>query len=190
MNESVKHALSIVTKSQLRFVSLVNTNIRCSSVSETVQGVSDAGEEHSLVHPVYAELQKLYYICLGKHSFFILARNMESNEENDGFLLKLPYNILDGIDVMPENVDSELFVVKLASKPENAHWCPSHIYFRSPARKFLVGQIQICWKTDYMFQHLKVGIFKLSVCNENLLQRMVDGILRFNNKGGQTIWRR
>jgi hypothetical protein len=176
MNESVKHALSIVTKSQLRFVSLVNTNIRCSSVSETVQGVSDAGEEHSLVHPVYAELQKLYYICLGKHSFFILARNMESNEENDGFLLKLPYNILDGIDVMPENVDSELFVVKLASKPENAHWCPSHIYFRSPARKFLVGQIQICWKTDYMFQHLKVGIFKLSVCNENLLQRMVDGM--------------
>ena len=77
---------------------------------------------------------------------------------------------------MPENVDSELFVVKLASKPENAHWCPSHIYFRSPARKFLVGQIQICWKTDYMFQHLKVGIFKLSVCNENLLQRMVDGM--------------
>ena len=73
MNESVKHALSIVTKSQLRFVSLVNTNIRCPLVSEEAQNEAGPDEETSSIHPVYMELQKLYYICLGKHSFFIYS---------------------------------------------------------------------------------------------------------------------
>ena len=81
MNESVKHALSIVTKSQLRFVSLVNTNIRCPIVSEGVQNELGPEDEASSMHPVYMELQKLYYICLGKHSFFILARF--SNDSDD-----------------------------------------------------------------------------------------------------------
>ena len=84
MNESVKKALSIVTRSHLRFVSLVNCNVQCERVSAAVQ--AEHGE-----HPVAVELSKLYYFCLAKHSMYILARNMESREEVGGFLIKLPY---------------------------------------------------------------------------------------------------
>ena len=60
MNESVKKALSIVTRSNLRFVSLVNCNVQCERVSTAAQAEHDE-------HPVAAELSKLYYFCLGKN---------------------------------------------------------------------------------------------------------------------------
>ena len=46
MNESVKKALSIVTRSHLRFVSLVNCNVQCERVSTAAQAEHDVAEDN------------------------------------------------------------------------------------------------------------------------------------------------
>ena len=171
MNFSVKHALSIVTKSQLRFVSLINCNARCFH-PELLH--TNGGEDAADIDPIYDELSKLYYFCLGKHSFFILARNMEPQEEYGGYLLKIPYGCMDSVSIMPALVDSELFVINLHTRPADVpSWVPLEIYCRSPARDYVIGQIKICWKTDFMFQHLKVGVFRVHTSTSDLLADMV-----------------
>eukprot|EP00943_MAST-04B_sp_MAST-4B-sp1_P003360 g3360.t1 len=171
MNESVKNALSIVTRSHLRFVSLVNCNVQCERVySEYMNGNFD---DLAQFDPVAAELSKLYYFCLGKHNLYVLARNMEARKELGGFLIKIPYHIFHFVEIMPDKDDSEVFVIHLNEKPIEYPWCPLEIYFRSPARDWLIGQIKICWKTDYMFQTLKVGVFEIKKTHEDLLDRLV-----------------
>ena len=72
MNDSVKHALSIVTKSQLRFVSLINCNVRCFDPA-ILHG--NSGEDTADIDPIYDELSKLYYFCLGTCSNSLCHRN-------------------------------------------------------------------------------------------------------------------
>ena len=76
--ESVKRALSVIVKAELRHFCLVNCNIR----------VEEMEDEESKM----AELQNFYYLCLGKHSLHILDRNMRAKEEFDGVLVTVPSN--------------------------------------------------------------------------------------------------
>ena len=82
---------------------------------------------------------------------YILARNMESREEAGGFLIKMPYNDFNFVEIMSDNRESEVFVIHLKQKLPIIHGVPWKYIFAS-ARDWLIGQIRICWKTDYMYQ--------------------------------------
>ena len=79
--QSVKRALSYVVGSELRYFSLVNTNIR----------VDPNGEEDDITE----ELMKFYYLCLGKHSIHFLDRDMIGKEVFGGTLVTIPYGCIE-----------------------------------------------------------------------------------------------
>ena len=43
------------------------------------------------------ELKELYYMCLGKHSIFILDRKMKAHQRLGGVLVRIPYASLMGV---------------------------------------------------------------------------------------------
>ena len=148
---SVLHALSAVTKAELRYFRLVQCNVREILSAE--------------------ELDKFYYLCLGKHSFFVLDRNMIADEQIDeeGLLVKVPYTAIELITERPKEKDSELFEIKLFSGAR-VQGCGSRLLVRTSARDLLLGQLSVCWKTDYMYQHWRVARFPRVVGDVELLK--------------------
>ena len=147
---SVLHALSAVTKAELRYFRLVQCNVREILSAE--------------------ELDKFYYLCLGKHSFFVLDRNMIADEQIDeeGLLVKVPYTAIELITEKAKDKDSELFEIKLFSGAR-VQGCGSRLIVRTSARDLLLGQLSVCWKTDYMYQHWRVARFPRVVGDVDLL---------------------
>ena len=166
--ESVKRALSVIVKAELRHFCLVNCNIR----------VEEMEDEESKM----AELQNFYYLCLGKHSLHILDRNMRAKEEFDGVLVTVPYACIENITFNPESRDSELFVLNFSSLPLKCK-CPLQLFCNSTARKQLLDNLEICWRTDHMFQHWDVRDFPKTETKAALLPRHMSPYLPENWKG-------
>ncbi len=168
--ESVKRALSVIVKAELRHFCLVNCNIR----------VEEMEDEESKM----AELQNFYYLCLGKHSLHILDRNMRAKEEFDGVLVTVPYACIENITFNPESRDSELFVLNFSSLPLKCK-CPLQLFCNSTARKQLLDNLEICWRTDHMFQHWDVRDFPKTETKAALLPHHMSPYLPENWKGDQ-----
>jgi hypothetical protein len=168
--QSVKRALSYVVGSELRYFSLVNTNIR----------VDPNGEEDDITE----ELMKFYYLCLGKHSIHFLDRDMIGKEEFGGTLVTIPYGCIESVEYNPPNRDSELFRINFSVIPPNVT-CPYKLLCHSTMRKKLLGYFEICWKTDFMFQHWHVKTFPKFETKEGLLPRELDRALPDHWRGDQ-----
>ena len=138
--KSVIHALSAVTNAELRYFRLVQCNIR---------------NEYTRT-----ELDTYYYMCLGKHSFFILDRNMiaDPNIDETGLLVKIPYTAIEYIRQREKEKDSELFLISMFRR---ARITPAKLLIRTSARDQLLNQLMVCWKTDFMYQHWRVANFPL-----------------------------
>lgn len=158
----MKRALSVVVGSELRYFSLINCNIRIDEFEDN----EDKKEE----------LLNFYYLCLGKHSIHILDRNMVGKEEFGGTLVAVPYACIKTVEFNPENRDSELFRVRFSSLPPECK-CPLELLCHSTARKKLLGYLEICWKTDHMFQHWNVVDFPKIETKEALLPRSLEKAL-------------
>jgi hypothetical protein len=155
----VTQALSCITSAELFYFTLVSCNINCSEAD---------GQEYYT-----KELTELYYICLGKHSMFILDRKMKAHSRLGGVLVRIPYASIIGVafsDVSSTEIfrlDIDLFAPGCEptrgvpgvqndgkTKPRTI---PKKLFCRSSERDILLIKLRTCWKADHMFQRWDVA---------------------------------
>jgi hypothetical protein len=155
----VTQALSVITSAELFAFQLCSCNINCTS--------ADTKEHCS------KELKELYYICLGKHSIFILDRKMRAHQRLGGVLVRIPYACVTGVhfsDISSTEIlrlDIEHFAT--GSQPSRGvpgvqgdgttkpRVIPRKLFCRSSERDVLLTKLRTCWKADHMFQHWNVA---------------------------------
>ena len=175
MEKAYLQALSVVVGAELRYVAIITTNARyLDTTTNTSISIPDtptptaaghskkshASEEEP--HPtaaIKAELARPYYLCIGKHSFCILDREMSGNSAHvvGGYLIKVPFRGILQVRTCGSNKDA----VSIDIQPNQAVvpcgcTLPPSIYIRSGSSDRIVQQLRICWKADNMYRTLSV----------------------------------
>ena len=150
MSAPVTQALSCITQAELFYFTLVNCNIHSSgsSPAEQVDGDDDTGTE---------DLETLYYVCLGKHSIFILDRWMVGNTKFGGTSEKIPYSSIEKV-LSVKTVASHRDYFVICIKPDKR--CgnvPNRLICHSSEKNVFLVKLRTCWKADHMFQNWRVG---------------------------------
>ena len=194
MEKAYLQALSVVVGAELRYVAIITTNARyLDTTTNTSISIPDtptptaaghskkshASEEEP--HPtaaIKAELARPYYLCIGKHSFCILDREMSGNSAHvvGGYLIKVPFRGILQVRTCGSNKDA----VSIDIQPNQAVvpcgcTLPPSIYIRSGSSDRIVQQLRICWKADNMYRTLSVKDLFVEQ-TPNLLNRVVQNL--------------
>ena len=169
MEKAYLQALSVIVGAELRYVAIVTTNARyfdttSSSSSSTTTNTTGTDTTSTQNQPpeiaielIKTELGRPYYLCVGKHSFCILDRNMSGNPADGGYLVKIPFRGIKKVNTCGSSKDA----VSIDIHPNQAmvpNGCalPESIYIRSGSSERIVQQLRICWKADNMYRTLSV----------------------------------
>jgi len=185
MEKAYLQALSVIVGAELRYVAIVTTNARyfdtTSSSSSTTTNTTGTDTTSTQNQPpeiaidlIKTELGRPYYLCVGKHSFCILDRNMSGNPADGGYLVKIPFRGIKKVNTCGSSKDA----VSIDIHPNQAmvpNGCalPESIYIRSGSSERIVQQLRICWKADNMYRTLSVQDLQVEQL-PNILHIVVD----------------
>eukprot|EP00946_MAST-07B_sp_MAST-7B-sp1_P003920 g3920.t1 len=181
MERAYLQALSVVVGTELRYVAIVVTSARhldartLSHCEEQRRETASRGQQNGKAGAqqgntrgledadfdaaVMSELTRPYYLCIGKHSLSILDSQMIGNSkgERGGYLARVPFRALHQVKVCTTEANGFSIEIDpaLAQTPSHCKLPPS-IYMRSGSVERIVQQLQICWKSDFMYRTLKV----------------------------------
>lgn len=167
MSTPVTQALSCITQAELFYFTLINCNINFKR-TDLLDG---KGEEDGT--SASDELETLYYICLGKHSIFILDRWMVANTKFGGTMERIPYSSIEKVSSV-KSINSHLDFFVILTGRDRSRGVPERLLCHSPETNRFLIKLRTCYKADYMFQNWRVSQLPEEFVDEELMKRSID----------------